>query len=181
MSTEPNGGADGVGVSPAMVEDLFLTDAFLIKGRVAGKYHRLKKVLEDHDRCFLTIEDAMMISLRGNDVVRTPRVQVNIKEIILAHELVDMAGDGVQRQLAQDDKHHRIRAFYAGGIQLELAGRVSTQAYETSRGAGQKYFTILDPVIRGLNLDGPNDLRLLKNLGYAIVQKSKLSYVYDFS
>ncbi len=51
----------------------------------------------------------------------------------------------------------------------------------TAKGTVQKYFTMRDPVIRGLNLEGPNDLRLLKSLGYAIVQKSKLSYVYDFS
>lgn len=164
-----------------MIEDVLLTDSFLVKGRVAGKYHRLKKVLEDLDRTFVTVEDAVMVSLRGNDVVRTPRVQINVKEIILAHELVDMGGDGVQRQLAQDDKNVRIRAFYSGGIQLEIAGRVSPLAYEPSRGSGQKYFTISEPTIRGLNLDGPNDLRLLKGLQYAIVQKSKLSYIYDFS
>jgi hypothetical protein len=181
MSTESKGGSSGTGAVPAMVEDLFLTDSFLIKGRVAGKYHRLKKVLEDLDRTFVSIEDAVMISLRGNDVVRTPRVQVNVKEIILAHELVDMAGDDAQRQLAQDDKSVRIRAFYSGGIQIELAGRVAPQAYEPAKGTVQKYFTMRDPVIRGLNLEGPNDLRLLKSLGYAIVQKSKLSYVYDFS
>lgn len=181
MSTESKGGSDSAGTTPTMVEDLLLTDAFLIKGRVAGKYHRLKKVLEDFDRSFVTVEDAVMVSLRGNDVVRTPRVQVNVKEIILAHELVDMAGDDVQRHLAQDDKSVRIRAFYSGAIQIEIAGRVSPQAYEPARGAGTKYFTMRDPVIRGLNLDGPNDLRLLKGLGYAIVQKNKLSYIYDFS
>lgn len=181
MSTEPQSGADAAGSATTMVEDLLLTDSFLIKGRVAGKYHRLKKVLEDFDRTFLTIEDAVMVSLRGNDVVRTPRVQVNTKEIVLAHELVAMAGDDAQRQLAQDDKNVRIRAFYSGGIQLEIAGRVSPLAYEPTRSGGQKYFTIREPMIRGLNLEGPNDLRLLRGLQYAIVQKSKLSYIYDFS
>ncbi|MGE0143393.1 MAG: hypothetical protein AB7I19_10595 [Planctomycetota bacterium] len=181
MSTESQGGAQGTGTSPVMVEDVILTDAFLIKGRVAGKYNRLKKVLEDYERTFLVIEEATMISLRGNDVVRTPCVRVNTKEIILAHELVDMAGDEGQRALAHDDKPNRIRAFYSGGIQIEIAGRVSTQAYEASRATGQRWFTMREPVLRGLNLDGPNDLRLLKNLPYAIIQKQKLSYIYDFS
>lgn len=164
-----------------MVEDLFLTDAFLIKGRLSGKYQRLTRMLEEADRTFLTIEDAVMISLRGNDVVRTPRVQVNTREIVLAHELVDMAGDAAYRKLAQDDKTVRIRAFYSGSIQIEIAGRIAPRAYEPSKGVGRRYFVMLEPVIRGLNLDGANELRLLKGLEYAIVQKSRLSYVYDFS
>ena len=181
MSSEPQDHASQPGSAMTMVEDVFLTDAFLIKGRLAGKYQRLTRMLEDISRSFVTIEDAVMISLRGNDVVRTPRVQVNTKEIILAHELVDMAGDATFRQLAEDDKSVRVRAFYGGGIQIEIAGRISPQAYEPSKGGGRKWFVMIDPVLRGLNLDATNELRLLKNLGYAIVQKHKLSYVYDFS
>jgi hypothetical protein len=164
-----------------MVEDVLLTDAFLIKGRFAGKYQRLNRMLEDVERQFVTIEDAVMVSLRGNDVVRTPRVQVNVKEIILAHELVDMAGDTSYRHLAEDDKTNRIRAFYSGGIQLEIAGRIAPQAYEPQKGVGRRFFVMRDPVLRGLNLDSAPELRILRGLDYAIVQKARLSYVYDFS
>ena len=119
-----------------MVEDLFLTDAFLIKGRLAGKYHRLRKVLEDAGRTFLTIEDATMIALRGHDIVRTPSVLVNTRELIFAHELVDMAGDDAQRALARNAKTTRVRAFYNGNVQLEIAGKIEPGAYEPSRTSG---------------------------------------------
>jgi hypothetical protein len=178
MNTDPKRGEIP---TAGMVEDLFLTDAFLIKGRLAGKYHRLRKVLEDAGRTFLTIEDATMVSLRGNDIVRTPSVLVNTRELILAHELVDMAGDEAQRALARNTKTTRIRAFYNGGVQLEVAGKIESRAYEPSRTGGQRYFVIQEPVIRGLVLDGSSDLRLLKGLSYAIVQKDRLAYVYDFS
>ena len=181
MSNDPQSSGGGGVQSSAMVEDLFLTDSFLIKGRVAGKYHRLTKMLEDSERHFLTIEDAVMVALRGNDVVRTPRVMVNTKEIVFAHELVDMAGDHMQKSLAQDEKSTRIRAFYSGGIQIELSGRIDPGAYEPSIGIGRRYFVMQDPIVRGLNLDGPSELGMLRNLGYAIVQKTKLSYIYDFS
>jgi len=164
-----------------MVEDLFLTDAFLIKGRLSGKYHRLRKVLEDAGRTFLTIKDATMIALRGNDVVRTPSVLVNTRELILAHELVDMAGDDMQRSLARNCKTTRIRAFYNGGVQLEIAGKTESGAYEPARTGGQRYFVVQEPVIRGLNLDGSAELKLLRSLSYAIIQKDRLAYVYDFS
>jgi len=182
MSPEPHKSSPG-NSCPVLVEDLFLTDSFLIKGRVAGKYHRLTKMLEDSERRFISIEDAVMIALRGNEVVRTPSVMVNVKEIILAHELIDLGGDSAQRSLAQNaaEKPVRIRAFYSGSVQIELAGRIDHGAYEPAKGMGRRYFVMQDPVIRGLKLDGPSELRLLERLPYAIVQKDKLSYIYDFS
>ena len=178
MSTDPQPG--GAAASTVFVEDLFLTDSFLIKGRLARKYHRLTKMLEDVERQFIAVEDALMISLRGAEIVRTPSVLVNTREIILAHELVDVAGDQTQRDLADNQKSVRIRAFYNGAVQIELAGRVEPTAYEPTHGPGRRYFVMQDPVVRGLNLEGNADLGLLKKMNYAIVQKERLAYIYDF-
>jgi hypothetical protein len=177
MSNEtPDGGTASV----TIVEDLFLTESFLIKGRIARKYHRLTKMLEDHDRLFLQIADATMVSLRGGEVIRAPQVHVNVHELILAHELVEIAGDPAMRHLAADGKSTRIRAFYNGSVQLEISGRVEPGAYEAAHQGGRRYFVVGEPVIRGLNLDGNKELGALKSMGYGIVQKSKLAYVYDF-
>jgi hypothetical protein len=176
MTTSP--GPDSDKAVPTIVEDLFLTAAFLIKGRLANKYHRLTKVLEDSDRTFLQIEDATMVSLRGGEVIRTPSVLVNRDEIIFAHELVDTAGDYVQKQLASGEKLQRIRAFYSGTVQLELSGKIRPKAYEPTD-AGKWYFIMREPSVRGLSLDH-DELRVLKSLPYVIVRKKKLAYIYDF-
>lgn len=181
MTTEPSNSKGGGAGAAVFVEDLFLTDAFMIKGRLANKCHRLSKMLEDVERRFITIEDAMMVALRGNEVVRTPRVLVNTDQIILAHELVDIAGDQQQRILASNEKSIRIRAFYSGSVQLELAGKVESGAYEPSRGPGRKFFIMQNPVIRGLKFENSPELGLVQNLSYAIVQKQNLAYIYDFS
>ena len=179
MTSEPS--PAGGPQSPVIVEDVFLTDAFLIKGRMAGKYHRLSKVLEDTRRGFLSIEDATMVGLNGSEVVRTPRVMVAMREIVLAHEFVDAAGDEVQRMLADPSKNVLVRAFYSGnGVQLELSGHVEPGAYEPSHGGGRRWFVMQKPALRGLDLDGHPELDVLRRLGYAIVHKEKLSYVYDF-
>ena len=175
MNTEPSEVA-----APVIVEDLFLTESFLIKGRIAKKYHRLAKMLEDAERTFLEIADAVMVSLRGHEVIRTPSVLVNQKEIILAHELVEVAGDSRLKQLATNDKSVRVRAFYSGAVQLELSGRIERGAYEPQHNGGRKYFTMIEPVLRGLNVTEHPELRCLRQLGYAIVQKAKLAYIYDF-
>jgi hypothetical protein len=165
----------------SIVEDLFVTEAFLIKGRLANKFQRLTTMLEDSERTFLTIENAAMVSLRGTQIIHAPRVLVNRSEVIFAHELVDTASDESLRRLSSTVKDVRIRAFYSGAIQLEIAGQVESGAYEASHRSGREYFVIEKPVFRGLNLEASEPLKLLVDLDYAIVRKSKLAYIYDFS
>ena len=173
--------ARGEGAAPVMVEDLFLTDSFLIKGRLANKYRRLTTMLNDTEGSFLAVEDATMVSLGGDEVIRTPSVLINPREIILAHELLELSGDAAWRQLGQSNKTVRIRAFYNGAVQFELAGKVEPGAYEPSHNGGQQYFIMQRPVVRGLNLEGREELSVLDGLDYVIIHKDRLAYVYDFS
>jgi hypothetical protein len=165
--------------APVFVEDLFLTGVFLIKGRLRNKNKRLSNLLEDHGRPFLAVHDATLVSLRSREVIRTPTVMVNVREVLLAHELVDVAGDEAQRRLAgASEKTARIRAFYSGPTQFEVAGRIEPGAYESQPG-GRKWFVMQDPVLRGLELSDP-ELALLGKLDYAILRRDQMAYVYDF-
>jgi len=179
MTTDPKQSHGGTTIP--IVEDLFLTDSFIIKGRIANKYQRLTKMLEDSERTFIEVEQATMVSLRGTEVIDAPKVLVNRSEIILAHEFVDGASDGSMRQLASNDKTARVRAFYSGAVQLELAGKIEPKAYEPAHNSGRWYFIMQEPSIRGINLEANEHLAVLKSLNYAIVRKSKLAYIYDFS
>ena len=178
MNEHPD--SQGSVTSPVFVEDLFLTDVFLIKGRLPNKNKRLSNLLEDYARTFLPVQDATLVSLRNNEVIRTPTVMVNVGEVILAHELVEVAGDEAMRRLAgASEKSTRIRAFYNGVVQFELAGQIEAGAYESQGMVGRKYFIMQKPVVRGLDLGHP-ELALLKSLDYAIVRKDRMAYVYDF-
>lgn len=166
--------------TPVFVEDLFLTDVFLIKGRLPHKSKRLTNTLEDHARTFLTVEDATLVALRSGEVIRTPTVRVNLREVILAHELIEVAGDEALRRLgSHSEKSTRIRAFYNGAMQFELAGQIEPGAYESQPLTGRKYFIMQQPQLRGLDLGNP-ELAVLKSLDYAIVRKDRMAYVYDF-
>ncbi|MFO1077639.1 MAG: hypothetical protein U1E73_07920 [Planctomycetota bacterium] len=162
------------------VEDLFITDVFLIKGRLRGKTRRLTNVLEDYTRTFLQISDATMVSLRSKEVIRTPTVMVNLREVLFAHELIELAGDDGMRRLGKNEKHSRIRAFYSGAVQFELGGLIEHGAYEQNSLTGRKFFIMQQPKLRGLDLEH-DELAVLANLDYAIVKKDAMSYVYDFS
>ncbi|MCC6670425.1 MAG: hypothetical protein IT458_05145 [Planctomycetes bacterium] len=174
MSSQPTS-------APVLVEDVFVTDTFLIKGRLAKKYHRLSTVLEDWERLFLPIEDATMVSLRGGEVIRTPSVMVNRHEVVFAHELVDFASDYALKRLATNEKNVKIRAFYNGSVQMELAGLIEPHAYDAVRGGTRRFFVMTAMQLRGVNLDACPELSLLRHMPYAIVQRDKLSYIYDFS
>lgn len=172
---DPNGGL----AAPVFVEDLFLTDVFLIKGRLQNKTKRLSNVLEDYQRSYLAVQDATLVSLRNNEVIKTPTVMVNTRELILAHELVDVAGDDTLRRLAGNEKRNRIRAFYNGSVQFEIGGQIEPGAYESSPMTGRNYFIMESPTVRGLDLKHP-ELKILDGLQYAILRKDRMAYVYDF-
>jgi hypothetical protein len=166
--------------TPVIVEDLFLTDVFLIKGRLQNKTKRLTNLLEDFGRTFLPVHDATLVSLRNREVIRTATVMVNVGELILAHELIDVAGDETQRRLASGStKTNRVRAFYNGAMQFEIGGQIEPGAYESQPSGGRRFFIMQSPVVRGLDLQHP-ELSLLKSLDYAIMRKDRMAYVYDF-
>ncbi|MFN8823582.1 MAG: hypothetical protein ACK501_01320 [Planctomycetota bacterium] len=178
MNDQPD--PQGSVATPVFVEDVFLTDVFLIKGRLPNKPKRLSNLLEDWTRAFLPVQDATLVSLRSREVIRTPMVMVNLREVILAHELVDVAGDDTLRRLAgSTDKRSRIRAFYNGATQFELAGQIEPGAYESQSAMPRKFFIMQKPVVRGLDLQHP-ELSLLKSLDYGILRKDRMAYVYDF-
>lgn len=178
MNDQPS--PHGSTAAPVFVEDVFLTDVFLIKGRLPNKTKRLTNVLEDWNRAYLPVHDATLVSLRTREVIRTPTVMVRMGEVILAHELVEVAGDETMKRLAGTvDKPARIRAFYNGATQFEIAGQIEPGAYESGTIGNRKFFIMQKPVVRGLDLQHP-ELALLKGLDYAILKKDRMAYVYDF-
>jgi len=165
-----------------IVSDLFLTDAFLIKGRVADKYTRLSQLLDEHRKYFLKIEDATMVDLVTRDRIQTPLLHMNVDEILLAHELIVTAGDPHAARMAQEgDVLNSVRAFYTGNLNLEVAGDVRPGCYEATDRKTRRFFVMQNPRISGLDLDGDDDLSLLTDLPYAVLNKTRLSYLYDFN
>ncbi len=165
-----------------IVSDLLLTDSFLIKGNVDNKYARLSQILDEHRRYFIKVRDATLIDLVTCERIVTPLLHVNVEEILLGHEFLDGAGDPKQRELAKgDQKLNRIRVFYTGNLNVELGGYARPNAYEVDDRTSRRFFVMRNPIVRGFNTRGDRDLELLNNLDYAILNKLRLSYVYDFN
>ncbi len=165
-----------------IVSDLILTDAFMIKGQVENKYTRLSQLLDEYRKFFIRVKDATLIDLNSRDRIHTPLLHVNVDEILLAHELIETAGDPHAARLAADGiKYQRVRVFYTGNLNIELAGLVRPGSYEADDRSTRRFFVMRKPDVRGMKIDGDRDLELLKGLSYAILNKTRLSYVYDFN
>lgn len=164
-----------------IVTDLFLTDTFLIKGTVENKYTRLSKMLDEHRKYFLRIRDVTLTDLNSCEEIHTPLLHMNIEEILLAHEFVDDAGDGTRADLAKTQFVQRVRAFYTGPLNIELAGEIRPNAYEISDKATRRFFVMRNPKLRGFDAKSNSSLEQLLNLPYAILNKERLSYIYDFN
>jgi hypothetical protein len=165
-----------------IVSDLLLTDSFLIKGQVENKYTRLSQLLDEYRKFFIRVRDATLIDLRSRDRIQTPLLHVNLDEVLVAHELIETAGDPFAAKLTGGSlKYQRVRAFYTGNLNVEVAGEVRPGCYEADDRTTRRFFVMKKPELRGMNLDGDRDLGLLKNLDYAILNKTRLSYVYDFN
>jgi len=166
-----------------LCSDLFLTDAFLIKGNVENKYTRLSKLLDEHRRFFLKVRDVTLIDLNSRERIHTPLLHMNVDEILLAHEFLDEAGDAARAELAREQEGtlQRVRVFYTGNLNVEIAGSIRPSAYDVSDRATRRFFVMRKPQLRGFRDHGDKELKQLVELPYAILNKTRLSYVYDFN
>ncbi|TDJ66155.1 MAG: hypothetical protein E2O39_16975 [Planctomycetota bacterium] len=169
-----------------LVSDVFLTDAFLIKGNVENKYTRLSKLLDEHRKYFLRIRDVTLIDLNSRERITTPLLHMNMDEVLLAHEFLDEAGDETRADMAnnnaaEEDKLQKVRVFYTGNLNIEVSGQIRANAYEVSDKATRRFFVMRNPILRGFKDNGDKDLRQLLRLPYLILNKERLSYIYDFN
>lgn len=162
------------------VEDIFLTDSFLIKGRFEAKHGRLSQSLDNWKHNFIPVIDATLIDLKSREQFEAPRVAIAWRELILAHELIDTGSDLFRRQMTTPPARTAIRAFVAGRLPLELSGETSAAAYDRG-GLFQRCFIMHEPRLRGLDCERHQELRPLAEMHYAIVLRERVSYVYDFS
>jgi hypothetical protein len=164
-----------------IVSDLLLTDTFLIRGNIENKYARLSRILDEHRRYFLKVREATLIDLGTGDRITTPLLHVNVDEVILAHEFLDGGGDAALADMAKDQKLDRVRVFYTGRVNLEFAGHVRPGSYDVNDHSTRRFFVMRDPVLTGLDDHDDRDLKQLARLPYAILNKERVAFLYDFN
>ncbi len=161
-----------------IIQDVILTDSFLMLGTIANKYRRLSQLLDHYQKLFVPLVDVTMYDHADGEQIHVSDVLVNVEEIIFAHEFVDSGGDIFQKNMSVDGDKTEIRAFYNGRINLELRGFVRKRAYEVNK-FNNEFFVMERPQIKGLPGEVPTSSRIVQELPYIIIHKKRISYVFD--
>ena len=127
------------------------------------------------------MRDVTLVDLNSRDQISTPLLHMNVDEVLLAHEFLDEAGDGFRAELAGTPDLQKVRAFYTGNLNIEVAGEIRPSAYEISDKATRRFFVMQNPQLRGFQDHEDRELKKLLDLPYAILNKERLSYIYDFN
>ncbi len=165
-----------------LVKDLFLTESFLVKGHVRTGGRRLSNYLNNLGRKFIEVHDATLVGVQQGDRIVTARAMISIDEILLAHELLESAGDETFKRMSDIEGDLALVNLYFGGrLPLEVSGKMRKKAYMRTDLGDQDFLIVNEPTVEGLAGKRPREFQLLKRTPYVIVNKRRIAYVFDYS
>lgn len=164
----------------SIVNHLFLTQRFLVKGNVRTGDLRLSSFLNSVRRPWLAIEGATLIDLRNPDRIYSKAVTLRLDDVIFAHEFLDLAGDPLRKSLALPEKNgfRMLSLYFRAPCRLEMLGRARHDAVEA--GPGDDFFVVMEPLLRGFDEKDPAELQALKNMTYAIVNRRQAHCYFQY-
>jgi len=164
------------------VKDLLLTESFLVKGYVQTGGKRLSTFLSDAKDPFIEVKDATLIGVTQGDRIVTARALIHRDEILIAHELIESAGDQTLRRLSNaDDERVPVNLYFGGRLPLEVSGKMLKRAYNRRDLGHPKYLVVTEPAIEGLAGKKAREFSVLTKAGYLIVNRDRIAYVFDYS
>ncbi len=168
----------------SIVNHLFLTPRFLIKGNVRTGDLRLSSFLNAARRPWLALENATVVDLERPDRLAAKQFSVRLADVLLAHEYLDLSGDPLRKSLAQPepDQFRMFSLYLRAPCRLEVLGKIRREALES--GQGDDFFVVLDPLLRGFEESDPAQLppeaKALKNLSYAILNRAHVHCYFQY-
>jgi len=164
------------------VNDLFLTESFLVKGLVKGGGKRLSNFLNSVTAPFIEVLDATMIGVTQGDRIVTARAMIHRNEILLAHELIESAGDSTLKNLSSaNEERALVNLYFSGRLPLEVSGKMLKRAYNRKDLGDQRFLVVTEPSIEGLGGKKAREFGVLAKAPYLIVNRDRIAYVFDYA
>lgn len=163
-----------------IVNHLFLTTQYLVKGHVESGDQRLTDMLRNYPRPFLAVNDATLSCLDRPEQVTTTQVQLRLHDVILGYEFLDLSGDLYRRVMSEaSDQEYQLAGLPVRRLAgVEIVGRMRVEVLKTPQPEG--FFVMRNPVIRGVKGSGP-DFEHLGRLPYAIINWGQIHCIFPFS
>ncbi len=164
------------------VKDLFLTESFLVKGLVKNGGKRLSTYLNSITAPFIEVHDATLIGVTQGDRIVTARAMIHRDEILLAHELIEAAGDQTLKTLSEaQDERTLVNLYFSGRLPLEVSGKMLKRAYNRKDLGDQRFLVVTDPSIEGLGGKKAREFSVLTRAKYLIANRDRIAYVFDYT
>ncbi len=164
----------------SIVNHLFVTPRFVVKGTVRSGELRLSSYLNAQRRPWLTIDHVTFSDFSGREKVTARRAQLRLADVLFAHEFLDLAGDPVRKKLAQTEArdYRMVSHGFRAPSRLELVGRVRRDLLDPA--SNDDFFVAMEPLLRGFEGSDAAELEPIKNLSYAIVARSQLHAFFEY-
>jgi len=167
-------------MEPAIVNHLFLTPRFFVKGTVRTGDLRLSSFLNAARRPLLQLESVTFVDVDLGDRIVASRATLRLADVLLAYEFLDLAGDPLRKRLAEPElqEFRMVSAYFRAPARLELLGRVRRESLEAT--PGDDFFVMMEPMVRGLADRTAPGFEALRNLPYAIVNRSQIHCFFEY-
>ena len=164
----------------AIVNHLFLTARFFVKGTVRTGDLRLSSFLNSVRRPLLQIDSVTFVDFDLGDRIVARRASLRLSDVLLAFEFLDLAGDPLRKRLSQPEEQEfkMVSAYFRSPSKIEVLGRVRRNELDAT--PGEDFFVLREPLLRGLGEKATPELESLKNLPYAIVNRSQLHCFFEY-
>ena len=161
------------------LKDVLYTDTFLIKGHADTGERRLSSFLNNTRKRFIEVEEATLFRHDGGERIPSSRMDVNIRDILFAHESED-TGDEVLRNLAKQKRDEiGMTAYFSSTTPLQLSGRIHKSAFDSDPQRRHDFIVVVQPEFQGLPGNTTSEYELLRNLDYVIVNRDRLAFIFQ--
>ncbi len=164
----------------SLVNHLFVTARFVVKGTVRTGELRLSSWLNAQRRPWLQVEQATFADLLTGEQVAARRASLRLADVLFAHEFVALQGDPVRRRLAEEQPadFRMASCWFRAPARFELLGRVRREVLDPA--AVDDFFVMREPLLRGGDARDLPALAPCRNLSYAIVQRAQLHGFFEY-
>jgi hypothetical protein len=163
-----------------IVNHVFLTPRFFVKGTVRTGELRLSSFLNSARRPLLQVDSVTFVDFELGDRIVARRATLRLADVLLAYEFLDLAGDPLRKKLSQPEQqdYRMVSAYFRPPSRLEVLGRVRQELLEAT--PGDDFFVVMEPLLRGFPDQPVAELDMLKNLPYAIVNRAQLHCFFEY-
>ncbi len=158
------------------LNDLILTDTFLLKGHISTGSQRLSSFLNNFPKRFLEMDQVTATDLARGERFTNSRMLLRVEGIVLAHELPEPGREGVHLLAGQERDEATVTIRFCGSLPFRAVATVSRRALEHDEPGQHEFIVLLKPRLEGLTGAAQD---AFEDLPYVIANRSRIALVCE--